>query len=143
MLTRLLYASRAIDTIDEAFLKSVLERSRSHNLEHGITGVLCIYQGGNVFLQALEGARTEVNSLYGSIVRDPRHRDITLLDYAEIDERLFGGWRMGSVDLGKVNLSSILRYSEQAVLDPYSMTGRAALALFQELTSSGAIVSHD
>jgi hypothetical protein len=143
MLTRLLYASRAIGPIDDAFLKSIFERSRSHNLEYGITGVLCVYQGGNVFLQALEGARTAVNSLYGSIVRDPRHRDITLLDYAEINERLFSGWRMGSVDLGKVNLGSILRYSEKAVLDPYSMTGRAALALLEELNTSGAIMSHE
>ena len=143
MLTRLLYASRATDPIDDVFLKSVLESSRSHNLEHGITGILCVYQKGNVFLQALEGARTAVNTLYCSIVRDPRHRDITLLDYTEIEQRLFAGWRMGTVEVGTVNLSSILRYSEKAALDPYSMTGRAALALLQELTTSGAIVSHD
>jgi len=63
-----------------------------------ITGVLCVCQGGNVFLQALEGGRDAVNALYGRIVQDPRHRDVTLLDYAEIDERRFAGWRMGSVD---------------------------------------------
>lgn len=143
MLTRLLYASRSVGPIDGAFLESIFERSRSNNLEHGITGVLCVYEGGNVFLQALEGSRAEVNALYGAIVRDPRHRDIVLLDYAEIDERLFGGWRMGSVDLGRVNVGTILRYSEKATLDPYAMTGRAALALLVELTSSGAIVSHD
>src|SRR5271165_1706495 len=99
MLTRLLYASRAADKIDDGLLKSILECSRANNLEHGITGVLCVYHGGNVFLQALEGARGAVNTLYANIVRDPRHRDITLLDYAEIDERRFAGWRMGSVDL--------------------------------------------
>ena len=143
MLTRLLYASRSVGPIDAAFLESIFERSRSHNLEHGITGVLCVYEGGSVFLQALEGSRAEVNALYGAIVRDPRHRDVLLLDYAEIDERLFGGWRMGSVDLGRVNLGTILRYSETATLDPYAMTGRAALALLVELTTSGAIVSHD
>lgn len=143
MLTRLVYASRATGPIDDAFLKSILESSRTHNLEHGITGILCVYQKGNVFLQALEGSRAAVNTLYGNIVRDPRHRDITLLDYTEIEERLFAGWRMGAVEVGTVNLSSILRYSEKAVLDPYSMTGRAALALLQELTTSGAIVSHD
>ena len=84
-----------------------------------------------------------MNALYGNIVRDPRHRDVTLLDYAEIDERRFAGWRMGSVDLNKVNLSSILRYSERPVLDPFSMTGRAALALLEELATSAAIVTHD
>jgi hypothetical protein len=50
---------------------------------------------------------------------------------------------MGSVDLGKVNLSNILRYSEKPVLDPFTMTGRAALALLHELTASAAIVSHE
>ena len=98
---------------------------------------------GNVFLQALEGARTAVNALYCSIVRDPRHRDITLIDYTEIEERIFAGWRMGSVDVGTVNPSAILRYSEKAVLDPYSMSGRAALALLEELATSGAIVGYE
>lgn len=143
MMTRLLYASRAVGKIDDALLKSILERSRVHNMEHGITGVLCIHHGGNAFLQALEGARAAVNALYGNIVRDARHRDVTLLDYAEIDERRFAGWRMGSVDLGKVNLSSILRYSEKPLFDPFAMTGRAALALLEELTASAAIASHD
>ncbi len=143
MLTRLLYASRAVDAIDDDLLDSILACSRSRNPEHGITGVLCIYQGGNVFLQALEGARVAVNALYTNIVRDPRNRDVTLLDYAEINERMFASWRMGSVDLGKVNKSSILRYSGSAVLDPFSMTGRAALSFLQELNESAAIVSHD
>ena len=134
-------ADPAVDRLDAGAVRGHL--SRSHNLEYGITGVLCVYQGGNVFMQALEGSRAAVNSLYGSIVRDPRHRDITLLDYAEINERLFSGWRMGSVDLAKVNLGSILRYSEKAVLDPYSMTGRAALALLEELNTSGSIVSNE
>lgn len=143
MLTRILYASRATGKIDDALLKAILERSRAKNLENGITGILCVHHGGDVFLQALEGSRTAVNTLYGNIVRDPRHRDITLLDYAEIEERRFAGWRMGSVDLGKVNRSSILRYSEKAVLDPFSMTGGAALALLEELVASAAIVGHE
>ena len=50
---------------------------------------------------------------------------------------------MGSVDLNKVNLSSILRYSEKAELDPFSMSGRSALALLEELASSAAIVSYE
>ena len=141
MLVRLLYASRAAKEIDDALVASILESSQKHNAEHGITGILCTYSQGNVFLQVLEGGRAAVNALYGTITRDPRHRDVTLLDYAEIDERRFAGWRMGSVDLGKVNLSNILRYSEKPVLDPFTMTGRAALALLHELTASAAIVS--
>lgn len=143
MLVRLLYASRALDGIDDALLHSIVERSRANNLDHGITGILCIYPEAGIFLQVLEGARREVNTLYGNLVRDRRHRDVTILHYAEIQERHFSAWRMGSVDLKKVNLSTILRFSEKPVLDPFSMSGAGALALLEELASTAAIVSRD
>ncbi|MEZ4282966.1 MAG: BLUF domain-containing protein [Myxococcota bacterium] len=143
MLVRLLYASRATGGIDDGLLGSIVESSRANNLEHGITGILCVYPEGGVFLQVLEGARPAVNRLYANLVRDRRHADITLLEYAEIEERLFSAWRMGCVDLKKVNLSTILRYSEKPVLDPHSMTGKGALALLEELSKTAAIVSRD
>ena len=143
MLVRLLYASRATEQIDDALLQSIVERSRANNLEHGITGILCVYSDGGIFLQAIEGARSEVNTLYRHLVRDRRHRDVTLLHFSEIEERHFSAWRMGSVDLKKVNLSTILRYSEKPVLDPFSMSGAGALALLEELAKTAAIVSRD
>ena len=143
MLVRLLYASRAVDGIDDAFLRSILDQSRENNLEHGITGILCTYPEGGVFIQALEGGREAVNRLYGNIVRDRRHADVTILDFAEIEERRFAGWRMGNVDLNKINLSSILRYSERGELDPFSMSCIIELSLLEELVSSGAIGSYD
>ena len=143
MLVRLLYASRAEREIDDSLVASILEDSRKHNLERGITGILCTYSPGNVFLQVLEGSRATVNALYATIVRDPRHRDVTILDYAEIAERRFAGWRMGGVNLNRINQGIILRYSEQATLDPFAMSGGALLALLDELVSSGAIASRD
>jgi len=143
MLVRLLYASRATNEIDDALLSSILERSGRHNTEFGITGILCTNPQGKVFLQALEGGREAVNTLYRNIVRDERHRDVTLLDYAEITERRFASWRMGIVNLNRVNLGSILRYSESAILDPFAMSGPAALALLQELASTAAITSRE
>ena len=143
MLVRLVYASRSTRAIDQAMIASILEQSQQYNLEHGITGVLCTYPESDLFLQVLEGGRAEVNSLYSTIVRDARHCDVTLLDYAEITERRFASWRMGSVNLNRVNVGIILRFSSSAVLDPFSMSGQALLALLDELTSTGAIVSHD
>jgi hypothetical protein len=141
MLVSLLYASRTESEIDEALVNSILEQSRTYNLEHGITGILCAYSPGNVFLQLLEGSRTAVNQLYGNIVRDPRHTDVTVLHYSEIQERRFASWRMGRVNLNRVNQGTILRFSETSTLDPFSMHGETALALLQELTSTAAIVS--
>ena len=141
MLVRLLYASRSASEIDEPLIASILERSRKYNLQHGITGILCTSSPSNVFLQLLEGGRAAVNALYGDIVRDPRHGDITLLDYAEIPERRFASWRMGRVNLNRINQGTILRFSESAVLDPFTMSGPTALALLDELTSTAAIAS--
>ena len=141
MLVRLLYASRAVEPISSKVLDSILDESRAHNLAHGITGVLCAHEDGNGFLQVLEGARDEVNRLYNRIVRDPRHADVVLLDYTEIQERRFASWRMGRIDLGRVNPSTVLRYSERAELDPSSLAAQPALALLDELITNAAGLS--
>ncbi|MCA9729173.1 MAG: BLUF domain-containing protein [Candidatus Eisenbacteria bacterium] len=143
MLVRLLYASRSVQPIDDSFIEAILDRSAAKNQEHGITGVLCSYADGDVFLQALEGGRDEVNALYNNIVRDQRHRDTTLLHYTEIQERRFAAWRMGRVELNSVNLRTILRFSTKAQLDPFSLSGPAAWALLEELSSAAAIASAD
>ena len=143
MLVRLVYASHAMSTLDDALVGSILKRAQTYNQEHGITGILCTYSQGNVFVQVLEGGRADVNALYAAIVCDPRHRDVTLLDYCEIGQRRFATWRMGSVNLNRVNLGIILRFSETSVLDPFSMSGPAVLALLEELTSTASIVTRD
>ncbi len=137
MLVRLLYASRAVDPSPEA-IENILTQSRQHNPSSGITGILCF--GGSVFLQAIEGGRDAVNALYGHIQRDPRHQDVMLLHYEEIAERRFGGWTMGQVNLSHINTSILLKYSEKLELDPYAMSGAAALALLQELMATASII---
>jgi hypothetical protein len=143
MLVRLLYASRATDGIDEVMMRSILEHSELHNAEHGITGILCTAPEHGIFLQVIEGSRHAVNTLYANLVRDGRHRDVALLQYGEIQERRFASWRMGSVDLKRINRSTILRFSERPELDPFSMTGAGAMALLEELADTAAIVSRD
>lgn len=138
MLVRLLYASRAAAPVAPEVIDSILEQSRKHNPELGITGVLC--QGGDVFMQVLEGGRAPVNRLYNQIVRDERHRDVVLLHYEEVAERCFAGWTMGQVNLAKVNLSTLLKYCERPVLDPYSMPGKASMALLEELIATAQII---
>jgi hypothetical protein len=139
MLVRLLYASRARDPISDDMLASILSQSRKNNPETGVTGVLCLCHGG-VFIQALEGGRVEVNQLYNKVSRDERHTDVTLLEYAEISERRFSGWRMGRVDLDKINTAVVLKYSEKPRLDPFGMSGSVTLKLLEELASSASIV---
>ncbi len=136
MLVRLVYASRAVDAIDRKLLDTILEQSRQANAEAGITGMLCACEDTNTFLQALEGGRTQVNALYGHIVRDERHRDVTLLAYDEIHERRFAHWRMGRVDLSKVNPALVLRHAEHPRLDPMTLSAQQATALLAEFAQT-------
>jgi len=136
MLVRLLYCSRAVDTSQDA-IDSILAQARQHNPVSGITGILCY--GGGIFLQAIEGGRMQVSELFGHIQKDPRHKDVALLHYEEIFERRFSGWTMGQVNLNKLNHSILLKYSEKAELDPYSVSGKVSLALLEDLMATAAI----
>ena len=138
MLVRLLYVSRAVSPDSPETIESILADSRAHNLGQGITGILCY--GGGIFLQAIEGGRTQVNGLYSHIVGDKRHKDVVLLHYEEISERHFGGWTMGQVNLAKLNTSIVLKYSERPELDPYAVSGRVSLALLEELMATASII---
>jgi hypothetical protein len=138
MLVRLLYASRAAEAVTQELVEAILQSSRKHNPALGITGVLCY--GGDVYMQVLEGGRAAVNELYNKIVRDERHRDIALLHYQEVAERKFAGWTMGQVNLSKVNPSLLLKYSDKPALDPFAASGRASMALLEELIATAQIV---
>ena len=138
MLVRLLYASRSAQPVSSEVIESILAQSRRHNPELGITGILC--QSGDVFMQVLEGGRTAVNQLYNQIVRDERHRDVVMLHYEEVMERRFAAWTMGQVNLAKVNASTLLKYCEKPVLDAYAMSGRASMALLEELIATAQII---
>jgi hypothetical protein len=138
MLIRLLYASRSAEPVTAAMIESILAASRRRNPELGITGILC--HCGEMFMQVLEGGRAPVNELYNSIVRDPRHKDVTILQCVEVSERRFPGWTMGHVNMAKVNASTLLKYSEKPALDPYALPGRVALALLEELIATAQIV---
>ncbi len=139
MLVRLLFASRAVDA-SPAAIESILASARRHNPQSGITGILL--HGSGVFLQGMEGGRQAVSDLYGTIQRDARHQDVVLLHYEEILERRFGGWTMGVVDVGRVNASVLLKYSERAALDPYAASGKMSMALLEELMATASIASH-
>jgi Sensors of blue-light using FAD len=138
MLVRLVYASRAAPAVDQEELVAILKKSKGNNPSQGITGVLCFSEG--IFLQALEGGRSAVNQLYGRIVTDARHTNVELLCYDEIGERRFAGWSMGQVNVARLNPGLLLKYSEKPMLDPFAVSGKVSMALFDELMATASIV---
>ncbi|MEO8409925.1 MAG: BLUF domain-containing protein [Propionivibrio sp.] len=138
MLVRLLYASRAAAPLTTSVVDAILAESRARNPKLGITGMLCY--SDDLFLQVLEGGRDDVCELYNSIVRDDRHSNVRILTYEEISERRFGSWTMGHVNIATVNPSLLLKYAERPLLNPFNCSGKASMALLDELMATASVV---
>lgn len=138
MLVRLLYASRAATPLTGPVVDSILAQSQRNNTERGITGVLCY--SDDIFLQVLEGGRDDVCEIFNAIVRDNRHNNVRILSFEEIEERKFGGWTMGKVNIAKVNPALLLKYASKPVLNPFSTSGRASMSLLDELSATASVL---
>ncbi|TDR73266.1 BLUF domain-containing protein [Paludibacterium purpuratum] len=137
MLVRLIYASHTQEAISGRLIEDILSQAQVHNPTKGITGLLCYSR--NTFVQVLEGGRDEVNRLFQLLAKDPRHQDVTLLSYEEIVERRYANWAMARVALDKLNMSLLLRYSDQAQLDPFTVSGESTARLLEALAEAGAL----
>ena len=89
----LTYVSSASDLLDEDALTQMLATIRPKNAALEVTGML-LYSGGNI-IQTLEGPDSVVDSLFGTIAQDPRHRGVLQLLRDEVDDRAFPDWSMG------------------------------------------------
>jgi Sensors of blue-light using FAD len=132
MLVRMLYLSRSVGPQTTTMTSSILASARGFNAEHGITGVLC--QGQGFFIQALEGQRPVVNQLYRRIVVDPRHKDVEVMLFEDIDQRRFSQWSMAHVVLSDRDPRVQM---QDPGFDPYATPGRVLLARLDELMASG------
>ena len=123
-MARLIYVSRMTDECDMESIQGILNVSREKNAAAQITGILCY--DPVFFLQCLEGPKNAVNELYNHILRDDRHTDVVLLEYADIEERTFGSWSMGFLKSSEVDRETVSAYTKGSKFDPYLLTGEQA-----------------
>ena len=139
VLIRLTYASRSKGMLGAVDVKDIIRISQRNNAALGVTGALLLVNG--VFLQCLEGSSAAVNTLYHRIALDPRHHQTSILAFAEIDRRCFGGWSMGLVPALGENLDLLKAYSPGPDFDPFAMRPSALDTLFSELVSRARVLS--
>jgi hypothetical protein len=72
---------------------------------------MLLYKGGN-FMQVLEGPEDQVMSLYESIKKDPRHKDVATLSKEQIQVRQFPKWEMAFQNLDSSEIQSEPGYSQ-------------------------------
>ena len=133
MLVRLLYVSQPVGPVTTTVTTQILEKSNIYNKKENITGVLC--QGSGLYMQALEGERHQVNTLYSRIMASRHHNNIELLSMEEITHRRFGQWSMALVQLSKDDPMVQMAHPE---FDPYSATAKDAMALLDALVKTSS-----
>lgn len=130
-MTRIIYTSTVTDKFKPNDIEDILTTARKYNDKNAITGLLVF--NSKTFLQCLEGSRIDVNSTYNRILSDPRHRDVILLDYRDIDEREFDTWSMGYVPSSSLTTDVNIKYSATRNFNPYHMSGKSVHGLLLSL----------
>jgi hypothetical protein len=99
MIKRLKYVSRSSTAMTDAEVAEIGRVSAEDNLQRGITGVLV--EASGVFFQVIEGPTEAVDHVFAQIRRDPRHREVLLLNtMLDCESRMFPDWAMKTVRVG-------------------------------------------
>ncbi|MGN6549327.1 MAG: BLUF domain-containing protein [Pararhizobium sp.] len=136
MLQQLLYVSGAQGRLTPEDVASILASSRRNNARSGITGLLLFNDG--VFIQYLEGDRTDIARLIERLKRDPRHRNVMVMMERESRDRVFGAWHMGfkTLDVTVAREAQVFRLS-RAAIEARTAGSEAALILDTILAFAG------
>ena len=133
---QLVYISAANQEFTELELQELLEKARLNNESLSVSGMLLYHQGS--FIQALEGPKDAVESLYNKISEDKRHTETRVLFRGELEERDFDSWSMGfyrSSQTAKENLEGFHQFLKSGFKrkdDEDPSAARKALLQFRE-----------
>lgn len=137
MLNRMFYISTAVGPITTAVTGTILRSAQRHNPSNGITGVLC--QGQGVYLQVLEGERSQVEALYARISQDKRHESMVLRHQEDIRSRRYGKWAMAHIDLAHLPPPDAAQ-SQRPLFDPYTATAEEVMMKMDALIAAGKVM---
>jgi hypothetical protein len=131
-LYRLVYYSHNRTSGDAGHaIQEILAASRTNNARAGVTGALLFNAG--CFGQVLEGNRRAVEATFERIQCDPRHGDVSLLDFAPAAERVFTNWSMAFVGNRADDAERYADLASASGFDPSRMTGDRLFEVLQRL----------
>lgn len=139
-LTQIVYVSRSTFTTMPAELgiepsvARILAQSRVNNARRGLVGAL--YFGDGCFFQCLEGRTVEVDRLYATLLRDPRHTDLQVLARRSIPRTGFSTWAMKYVPLD-AEMKALMRSLGMERFDPYRFDPATVERVLDMLSAGG------
>lgn len=122
-----LYRSTACDGLNVGDLEDILQAARQRNESASLTG--CLHHEDGLFFQWLEGPQHQLQHVIQSILRDTRHRDITVLGEGSLAQRRFQDWRMRFSDRKHGSLMDWFASSSASTVDRSDYAGGVAAFL--------------
>ena len=116
-------------------LNDILATANRVNRSNGVTGALIF--DGHCFVQALEGDRQAVGSIFKKIEVDPRHSDIALIEWVDDVDRHFANWWMGCAERNGLNAPLFEPYVREGRFRPAVLSAPQALSLLIDLEDGG------
>lgn len=129
-LHRLVYCSKVrliAKSSMEDVLPAILSVARARNSAVDVTGALLACNGW--FVQELEGPMQSVLETYGRITRDPRHKELTIIEAIPTRERHFADWSMCGLQVSPVDREIVEVLSAGGAFDPTRLSPVRALNL--------------
>ena len=127
---RLIYASRIAPVCQDdlkAALMDIVTRAIAKNRAAGISSLLVAHRGW--FVQALEGPKPAVETLFERIAADHRHHHALPLSDGPADARLFEPWSLGARALMGGDEAVLTALNPRAPFDPMRAPERTILRL--------------
>jgi Sensors of blue-light using FAD len=122
-LIRLTYFSRSCIEPDdrERCVKEIIATATANNRRDGVTGGLIF--DDQWFVQELEGTESKVSATFERILRDRRHRNVSLVTMLAVTERRYPAFAMACIPRDQDNNDLFRHYGEDALFDPRQMRG--------------------
>ncbi len=136
MLSYLVYVSQRNSTCTQEEIDKILEACERNNNHTDATGVLLYSE--TKFIQYLEGDYKNIIGLYDKIKKDPRHKNVVMVQMGQTEKRLFPSWQMGSKKFSenKIDFKTGMSNEDSAIfrniLNGKEQTGNQSLNLIQK-----------
>ncbi len=122
----------------EPSVARILAQSRTNNAKRGLVGAL--YFGDGCFFQCLEGRAEDVDRLYATLLKDPRHTDLKVLSRRNIPVKNFSNWAMKYVPLD-AEMKTLMRELGMPSFDPYRFDDAIVARVLQMLARGSDVAS--
>lgn len=102
---QILYVSKATEQLDSKTINDIVSAANVYNSRNNISGILMFRAG--IFLQLLEGEKSQIEALFAKIEKDPRHSNIVRIFSIEENERLFPIWAMAFHEVSDLDIKMV------------------------------------